>query len=193
MFDKGILMKILPIIITLILQACALSPQTINILPDLSTVDIKPVNGKRLALNVRDSRVTRVVGYRGGIYNTAAISTQENVIIPIYTKLSHTLENQGFTVVDRGTTAAASLEVDLKKLSYIVKQQKIPWKVEVSAVISAKATAGTKTVSSNFEDSLNKDFAKSPAPGENEKLINNVISKLLQRILQDESIAGIIR
>lgn len=194
MFDRKVLVKTLLLITaSILLTACALSPQTINIVPDISMVDIKPVNGSRLTLDIRDSRGSSIVGYRGGIYDTAAITTRDNVTAAIYAEFSRVLKEEGFIVVNKGMPADASLEIELQKLNYTVKQQNIPWKIEVSAIISARAAAGTKTVSSNFEDSLNKDFPKSPSIRENEKLINSVISKLLQRILQDDTIADLIR
>ena len=193
MFSKKVLVNFLfYIAVPLILPACALSPQTINIDPDINMVDIKPVNGSRLVLDVRDSRSNKIVGYRGGIYDTAAITTQDDVSATIHAELARVLKGEGFTIVSKGMPADAILEIDLQKLNYTVKQQNIPWKVEVSAVINARAAAGTRTVSSNFEDSLNKDFPKSPSPSENGKLINGIISKLLQRIMEDDSVISLL-
>lgn len=194
MFNTDILVKSLFIItIPLILTACALSPQTVSVEPDISIVNIKPVNGPSLMLDVRDNRGNKIVGYRGGIYDTAAISTQDDVAAAIYAELARVLEREGFTVVNKGTRADASLEIELQKLNYTVKQQKIPWKIEVSALISARAAMGTKTISSNFDDSLNKNFPKSPSTYENEKLINGVISKILQRIIEDDTIFSLLK
>lgn len=177
---------------SLLLPACALSPQTIQITPDLIPGGIKPVTGTTLALDVQDRRKNHVIGYRGGIYDTAAISTNDKVAASMRTEVSRVLSGLGVSIVSKGTPAQASLEIELQQLNYKASQNNILWKVEVSAVINARAGAGSKTISNNFEDQLSKEFATAPSMFDNEKLINNVVSKLLQRIIEDESLSELL-
>ena len=175
-----------------LLSACALSPQTIQISPDLNTDGIKPVSGATLALDVQDQRRDRVVGYRGGIYDTAAITTRDDVTLSIRAEMARVLSGQGFTIVSKGAPATAGLDIELQQLNYTARQDTILWNVEIFAVINARASAGTRTISNNFEDRFNKDFPKSPSTFDNEKLINEVVSRLLQRIIQDESVMKLL-
>jgi len=55
-----------------------------------------------------------------------------------------------------------------------------------------QAVKGTKTVTQNIEDRFTKNYPKSPSTGENEKLINDIISRLLQRTIQDESLISFL-
>jgi len=150
------------------------------------------MTGATLALDVQDQRRTPVIGYRGGIYDTAAISTNDKVAASMRAEVSRVLSGLGVSIVSKGTPAQASLEIELQQLSYKATQVNILWKVEVSAVINAKASAGSKTVSNNFEDRLSRDFATSPSMFDNEKLINDMVSKLLQRIIDDESLSELL-
>jgi uncharacterized lipoprotein len=176
----------------LLLPACALSPQTIQISPDLTPTGIGPVSGTTLALDVQDQRRNPVVGYRGGIYTTAAITTEDNVAASIRTELSRVLSGLGYSIVKKGTPAGASLDIELQKLDYKATQENILWKVHVSAQINAEVSVGTKTISNNFEDRLTKEFATAPSMLDNEKLINKEVSGLLQRILTDQDISKLL-
>lgn len=178
---------------TMMATACALSPQTIQISPDLIPDGIKPLTGLTLALDVHDSRRKRVVGYRGGVYTTASITTGDDVAAAIRTEVSRVLSGLGGSIVPKGTPANASLDLDLQQLDYTARQDKILWKTSVSAVIIAKVSAGSKTDSNSFEDQISREFATVPTMFDNEKLINDVISKLLQRIIEDEGVNKLMR
>lgn len=176
----------------LLLPACALSPQTIQINPDLTPEGIKPASGTTLALDVQDLRRDPVVGYRGGIYTTAAISTGDNVATSIRTELTRVLSGLGYSIVSKGTPAGASLDIELQKLEYKATQENILWKIHVSAQINARVSVGTKTISNNFEDRLTKEFPTAPSMLDNEKLINKEVSGLLQRIISDQDISKLL-
>lgn len=171
-----------------LMPACALSPQTIQISPDLIPDGIKPVSGVTLALDVHDGRQNRVVGYRGGVYTTASITTRENVADAIRAEVSRVLTGLGVSIVAKGAPADISLDLDLQQLTYTAKQEKILWKASVVAVINARVSVGSKSVSNNFEDQLSREFATTPSMFDNAKLINDVVSKLLQRVIEDESL-----
>jgi len=193
MIDIKFLINYLPPVLCLFfLSACALSPQTISLTPEIEIAGSGIASGTTLVLEIRDARKSNVIGYRGGIYDTATISTEGDISGPIFNELSSALGNQGFSVVPGGSSSYPRLLIELRQLNYNVQKNNIIWSVEIFAEINANVRAGTKSISHNLEDRFTKDFPKSPSTTDNEKMINDVVSRLLQRVLEDDSITGFL-
>jgi uncharacterized lipoprotein YajG len=192
--DKNKLLRsILNLYLLLLLPGCALSPQTIRIAPLVEVERATMANNTRLAIEVRDSRQSNIIGYRGGIYDTAAISTGDNITGPLHSEIARVFRESGFQIVERGSTFDASLIFDVEQLNYIGQQKNLIWTIEVTAVISTRAVSGTRTLSNKVEDRMSKDFATAPSARENESLINGVISRVLERLVQDENLLNSLR
>ena len=181
------------LLISVILSSCALSPQTVSIVPVIDIKEAGTGQDTRLAIEVRDTRQGNIIGYRGGIYDTAAISTRGDITGPIHKELVHAFSAIGFTVVNKGDSSDSSLVAELQELNYKIQQKNLIRTVEIFAVMKAQAVKGTKTVTQNIEDRFTKNYPKSPSTGENEKLINDIISRLLQRIVQDDEFISSLR
>lgn len=174
-----------PLLALLALAGCALSPQTVSISPVLVASGTTQPAGKRLAVRVRDTRSNKIIGYRGGVYKTASITTTPDLTQSVYKKVAQYLRQTGFQISTGNATPATSLEIDIRDLSYQARQKNILWHIKVFASINAIVTADGRQKTLQLDDSVTREFAHPPSPRQNEILINDVFSKLLQRLLDN--------
>ena len=165
------------------LTGCALSPQTVTISPRLAGTGAG--TGQRLAVIVRDTRANPVIGYRGGIYATAAITTAGDLNRTVQTALALAYGHSGFTIVEQPDTADIKLALDIESLDYKAAQNNIIWDIEFQATLRATATSKNGEKSLQLEDRVTRQYAKAPSEQENADLINDVITKLLDRLIEN--------
>ena len=168
----------------LFLSACALSPQVVQVNPVLEPAQISSAPAS-LALEVGDTRANDVVGYRGGVYATASISTATDMPDAVRTALVTALSARGFRVVEPGQPGDISLKVEIAELSYTVRQDNVKRVIETSATVRAKSESGTITRTGEYRDRRSKDVLKPPGEAENAALINKVLSGALQQLVAD--------
>ena len=167
-------------------SGCALSPQTVNIHPalDISRLSSR-AQGTSIALAVSDARSNRVVGYRGGVYATASITTDANLSAAVRTELARALGKLGYRVVDDGANADIALSVELAGLGYKVTEDRVTRTIETTATVRGRSTAGSITRTGEYRDRRTKEVVKAPSEADNEELLNQVLSAVLQRLVSD--------
>ena len=170
----------------LLLAGCALSPQVISVQPALDTAAL-PQDGASttLALAVADIRTNAIVGYRGGVYDTATITLTKETSAQMQAGLAKALAARGFKIVAAGTPATVNLVVELAELAYKVTQGQVTRTVEVTSVLRARSQAGDVTRGGEYRDTRTQEFVKPPSDSDNEALINEVLSAALQRLVAD--------
>jgi len=170
----------------LLLGGCALSPQVVSVQPVLDAAAL-PRDGAATALTlaVADVRTNAVVGYRGGVYDTATITLSEATTAHMQAALAKALAARGFSVVAAGTPAGIDLRVELGELGYKVTQGQVTRTVEVTSTIRARSQSGSITHTGEYRDTRTQEFVKPPADDENEALVNEVLSAALQRLVAD--------
>lgn len=168
----------------LFLGACALSPQVVEINPTLEAVQTTSAPAS-IALDVVDVRSSPVVGYRGGVYATASISTGENMPATVRTALVTALSARGFRIVEPGQAGDISLKVEIAELAYAARQDNVKRVIDTSAVVRASSVSGTTTRTGEYRDKRSKDVLKPPGEAENAALVNAVLSGALQRLVAD--------
>jgi len=168
----------------LLLSACALSPQVVEINPMLEAVQTTSAPAS-LALEVVDARANPVVGYRGGVYATASISTNENMPDTVRTSLVTALSTRGFRVTEPGQSGDISLKVEIAELSYAARQDNVKRVIDTSAVVRASSAGGTITRTGEYRDRRSKDVLKPPGEAENAALVNAVLTGALQQLVAD--------
>lgn len=189
------LMKSILALIVLLMSACALSPQTVNIHPKVDLKDrVVSGNDRLVSLTVSDGRSSRVVGTRGGIYaETSEISTNADISPAIRAELVSGLRKLGFQVVDSGQTAAASLTVVIDTIDYTASGAPLTDSVETSATVRAQAQQGNREFSGRYRGTRTTEVLKAPGVEENEAMINAAISRVLERLLTDPKLLAFLR
>lgn len=175
-----------PLWAALVLGACALSPQVVRIHPELAAPALPSgSSAKSIALQVSDARGTALVGRRGGVYQTATITTDPGMADMVRNELARILSARGFQMLEAGVAADIRLTVEIAELGYEVKQQKVTRMIETSASVRARSASGETERTGEYADRRTKEVVKAPSAADNEELINAVLSASLQRLVAD--------
>lgn len=173
--------------------ACALSPQSIKIIPLVEVQRSTAGNNTWLAIEVKDNRESNVIGARGGIYETATITTEDNIAATLQSEITRVYRELGYQIADPGAATDARLTLGVQDIAYAARQNNLLWNVEVTVAIRADVETGGRITSNTIEDRLSKDFPSPPTPAQNGNLVNDVINRVLQRIVEDETLRGALR
>jgi uncharacterized lipoprotein len=178
--------------VCLYLTGCALSPQVVTIDPALSNPnDIVVATGTRFALLVSDTRKSEILGTRGGVYNdTAIVKTEGDITQKIRTHLTRLFETAGYIIDSSATTRMNIAIVDLTYQGY--GENRIS-EVEVSAKISVTVSSPAGKISKNFNASHRQEVLKAPNENKNEEIINDIMSTVIQPLLDDKVLLDYIK
>ena len=173
--------------LVIVLGGCALSPQTVNIAPDINV----PAAGNRqinktVSITVNDSRNNSVIGTRGGIYReTAHITADANMTMSLKTILSNAFADLGYNVTNNSNV---TLTVDVAELKYTATGENTITAVETSAAIHATCRNGNLVMNNTYRVTDKQDVLKAPSGTRNQELINNTLATALQRMLNDQKL-----
>jgi len=177
------------------LSGCALSPQVIEVNPDIQLTDAPAVTRPlTLGLTVIDSRTSPVLGQRGGVYkDTSDISTSENLTGNLHRQITAALNHLGYDVADKGEQSDADLTVSLTNMKYIAHSEKLLNKIEIKAGIKVSCRKNGKEFTGDYSATRKKDYVKLPGIEENEKIVNEALAIILQSMLQDQDLISFLQ
>ena len=174
------------LIITLGLTGCGLSPQLIEIHPELSRAAENLGQNQAVKLAVVDQRDSEAFGTRGGVYKeTALIRPANDLTEAVKAVVRQALQERGYNAYNPGEQAMA-LDVRLVQLDYVPEAGSVVNRVDVNAAVQAvaqnpsgdKYTATYKT-GNTYEQPL------TPSASRNELMINEVLQRALDKLLAD--------
>lgn len=177
------------------ITGCALSPQVIEVNPDIQMADTpavtKPV---KLRLDVIDARSSPVLGQRGGVYkDTSDISTSENMTGNLQRQISAALKRLGYEVTGKGESSDADLTVRISNMKYTASSEKLLNKIEIKVAIHALIKKGGKEFNGDYSATRKKDYVKLPGIDENEKIVNEALAVVLQSMLKDQDLISFLQ
>ena len=180
---------------TLGISGCALSPQVIEVNPDIRLADTPAVTTPvKLKLNVIDTRSSPVIGQRGGVYkDTSDISTSENMTGNLHRQISAALMQLGYEVAGKGEPSDADLTVRISNMKYTASSDKLLNKIEIKVAIHALITKNGKEFNGDYSATRKKDYVKLPSIEENAKIVNEALTVVLQSMLQDRDLVAFIQ
>lgn len=177
------------------ISGCALSPQVIEVNPDIRLSDTPAVtNPVKLKLDVIDARSSPVIGQRGGVYkDTSDISTSENMTGNLQRQISAALKRLGYEVTGKGESSDANLTVTISNMKYTASSEKLLNKIEIKVAIHAVISKNGKEFTGDYSATRKKDYVKLPGIDENEKIINEALATVLQSMLQDKDLISFLQ
>lgn len=178
------------LIVALYLTGCALSPQTVVINPDIQ-IDKNTAGTKvtRINLEVVDKRSSNIIGQRGGVYEaTSHISTDENITGTLQKKLAKAFTDIGYIVAAEGEAADAGLTVEITGIKYIAHSEKVIKSIETKVEMRTICRKNSLEYTGTYNATRKKDVITTPSIQENEKLVNEALAIVLQRIVKDDEL-----
>ncbi len=107
--------RVLLVSFVLVVSSCAFSPQTISIKPDLKVATMPIGRGRSVAVNTRDLRSDTTMGTRGGLYNSADLSTDARMTQSVTEEAVRVLQGWDFAAVPASlanrSTATFTVEI----------------------------------------------------------------------------------
>lgn len=185
-------MRILTVLLaTLLLGACALSPQTITVTPALTVAQAAFGKGHSINIQVTDNRSQTAIGSRGGIYQQSSrIEPSNDIADAIQSQAAAGFIMQGFTLT--GTDADSFITIGIEELSYTVPPGAITTSADIAAALKVSVKQGRKQHETVYRSSVNRRFPVVPSANQNEVWVNEVLSETLQRLFADPQVRALL-
>lgn len=169
---------------SLLLSACAMSPMTIAVNPVID-VDALPLGRQQsLAVNTVDQRQSPVLGNRGGVYNTAYVSTATNTSQAINQALVNTFRRLDFNA-HAGASGPTRVTFQIVELRYINPPNQLGGPLEVRAKIAVQANKYNRHFTGNYSSSRTMTVAVAATPLQNQQIVNQTVSQALSNAMKD--------
>ena len=181
--------------LTAALVGCAHSPQQLTVQPQIN----KPLNPvaqqQPVTVQVQDTRQSKILGTRGGIYpDSSNITISDSTLPAVRQQVENALRQLGFNVVPQGTPNANSLALNLSDLSYQSPKSSVyVTQADISATFVAEARNMNKNYQGRYSSSLQQRFGYAPNEQTNTQLVTDVMSDALTRVFQDPAIIQILQ
>ncbi|AQZ93515.1 YajG family lipoprotein [Halopseudomonas phragmitis] len=179
----------------LVLVGCAHSPQQLNVQPQVQ-VPLNPVARQQpVVVVVQDTRPSKVLGTRGGIYpDSSNITINEQSLGQVRHQVEQAVRQLGFNVVPEGTPNANRLTVSLADLRYqSPKSSAYVTQADISATFAAEARSSNQQYQGRYSASAQHRFGYAPNQATNTRLVTEVMSDALTRVFQDPTIVEILQ
>lgn len=171
--------------LALLMGGCALSPQQIDIEPNVTVAAVNRGHNMPVQVIAVDSREKAAFGSRGGVYeHTALIQPSNDVAEAIAEAVRKGLQTQGFNAFNPGDDAT-TLEVRLEKLDYTPVKDAVVNRVALDLEMLGEARRGPTTHTGTYKSNVVNDTPFTPTATRNQKMVNDILGQAIQRLLQD--------
>lgn len=181
--------------LVLVLAGCAHSPQQLSVQPEVQ-VPLNPVARQQpVVVTVRDTRTSKILGTRGGIYpDSSNITVSEQALPKIRQEVEQGLRQLGFNVVPEGTPNSNNLTVSLAELKYQTPSASTyVTEANIAATFVAEAQAANTRYQGRYGASAQHRFGYAPNQATNTRLVTEVMSDALTRIFKDAEIVRVLQ
>lgn len=172
------------VIFAAIVAGCAMSPMTVHVDPVID-VDSLPLGRQQsLAVATIDQRPSPILGNRGGVYNTAYVSTASNFPQVVNQSLVNTFRRLDFNAY-AGNSGSARVNFIITELRYINPPNQLGGPLEVRAKIAVQAFKGNRHFNGNYNSSRTMTVAVAATPVQNQQIVNQTVSQALTNAMKD--------
>lgn len=176
----------------LLLTACALSPQYVEISPKIEVKE-RIMPAQVVQLSIEDNRTQQHIGTRGGVYKeTSYIYLDKPVSKSLRPVAIAALQELGLD--PNGVSPQPVLmNIRLDQLSYVMSDESLPKKVDLTASLHLSASKGDKNHEGRFNSAKQFSFFSAPDEEDNTEMINEILSDTLTRLFNDPKFIQFIR
>ncbi|MGI0117140.1 YajG family lipoprotein [Zooshikella sp. RANM57] len=192
MMKKMISAVCLGLSILLTMTGCVLSPQQIDVNPTITLPTRVPVVQRTVTVNVQDSRPTKVLGTRGGLYDKTSTITIHN---DLTRAIKHAVE-QGLLQMEMqvdNQNPSVKFNVYIEEMNYDTPDSNYVTQVNVSATVKAVVEIGFKRYTGRYQSSAKHRVVKAPSDVKNQEIINDLLNDGLSRMFNDQSLIRFMR
>ncbi|WP_461538377.1 YajG family lipoprotein [Spongorhabdus nitratireducens] len=174
------------LLLALILTGCAMSPQSVFVAPRVMAPAGANLGGA-VSITAYDERTSPVIGSRGGVYaDSSQLRAGNNLALAVKGAADQALSVMG---VDISRTDANPFQIYIDKLTYIVPEGSYVTEVTLEADIRIRVrNSQGDWYDGRYGSDLQRRVLKAPSDEENERLINEVLGMVLQRMVDDQGL-----
>ena len=185
------LLKTLGLSLSLFITACAVSPQSVVVQPQVSITGALYGQGRALTISIEDHRATTSLGSRGGVYEASSTITLSN---DINTALLAAAKAATLQLGFDGTSSAAPAHVTLilEQLTYDTQTHNLVHTVSLDAKITLVTDLNGSSHTGHYRTQRSHKFPRLPDAQKNAEIINEVLSTSLERGFTDISLANFL-
>lgn len=182
-------------VLALLVAGCAHSPQQLSVKPQVQVPLNAVARNQPVVVVVQDTRQSKVLGTRGGIYpDSSHITLSEQSFTAIRQQVEQAVRQLGFVVVAEGTPNANRLIVNLADLTYRSPSDgAYVTQADISATFAAEARSLNENYRGRYSASAQHRFGYAPNQATNTKLVTEVMSDALTRVFRDPAIVQILQ
>lgn len=170
-----------------LINGCAYISQQVKIMPDLYVPESNIGQGKMVALSIIDERPDKTIGHRGsGFGKAAAINTVQDIRTTIQDEIVKGLQRKGFTLVS--SDSERILKVEIRLIEYSTSIGFWTGGVHTKAALKAIASNNNKSYENLYRINNDRRVVIVPSANENERLINEVVTQVLEELFRDEKL-----
>lgn len=177
--------------LSVFMSGCAVSPQSIVINPQATVSGLSYGQGRALTIKVEDRRSSKILGSRGGVYESSSTITIANDINDALLLVAQGAAAQlGF---DGSSLAApATLTLALDELSYNTQTKNLINTITISAKITLITSVNGSSHTGHYQTQRSHKLPSLPNAQKNQQLINEALSTSLERGFSDISLVNFL-
>ncbi len=171
------------------LSACAFTPQTAVIKPEVNFTETDEGHGATVVVKVVDERSSKALGHRGSAtYKGAKITTTQDIEGLIREEIMQGLAKKGFKPIDCTSECTPNLKVEIRLLEYSTSTGFFTGGIHTKAALKAIANANGKIYEKIYRVDNEKRVVVVPTASANEKYLNQLVSEILNKLFQDQEL-----
>ncbi len=174
-----------------LITGCALSPQVIHIEPVISISSPIYGQGQSVQVSVNDQRQNKVLGSRGGVYNTSYISIANSLPEALQASTQQALDQLGFRNT-KNDPADIEIEVILKQLEYTSIMENYLYNIVLKNTIDIVVHMGGSVHKGTYSTNHRHQYPSPPGHKKNTTIINAILVQTMQRGLKDPNLIRFI-
>ena len=192
--NAGLLAAGLALAAIVLLGGCALSPQQVMLRPTVSVTPLNIGNGRDVYVDVVDARPQKAFGARGGIYATTSLITPAgDITAPVRAAVASGLVSYGFAVTPDPQPNAIKMKVQIEDIGYQGEGSPTVRKVNTRAAVKVTVDKGAQEYTGRYQAKSSKEVFTAPSEADNDQMINDIVSKVLQRMMSDQELVDFLK
>jgi uncharacterized lipoprotein YajG len=178
-------------ILFILFLTCAQLPQQIVLNPQINSAKQDSLSKEKLRIEIEDKRPDMVLGYLKK--DSVAVTTRQNLVDLFYKALSDDFKARGIIIADSNNEKAIIVKVELEKFKYIVTPALFLPGIHTQTQIKVTVVNAREEFSRTYNLENDRKNLFMPSAAQNEKLINQMLSDILNNILQDQSLLRFLK
>ncbi len=182
--------QLLVLLGAVLLTACAMSPQTVVVKPDLKAPSMPIGHGRQVTVQTVDRRRDSTIGTLGGVYRTAYLNTDGRMEQSVTAEAVTVLQSWDFVAVPShlGNAQMASFTIEILDIDYQRPASNVGGNVVAKCRVGVKVEMGDETYSGEYRSMRSEQVALMGTPEGNRRLVNQTISQALNQIFLDSKL-----